>query len=331
MAGARPKSPKLEGRFVAHSKYGFGKDAVREEIRSLLNSRGIPHKIEINGRRKNHFLSISVDEDHESVAHEALERAVTGSIRRVTGGVKRKINRKMLVIPPRKLVVPRFDDGGRIRELYTPSTSRGATGARAATLMVNMSEAPRNGKILIPTLGYGIEAIAAALAGHNVIAGDIGKLALIGKTTIGWYSGGHHQLERSLEEKLERNLSIVNELELPLERLKNIHIAQWDANRLPISNDANFDSSIFDPPFGMITKARGPGGVRIDPLEATLSFLKESARVVKPNGTVVIRVPSEWVKRIREAQLPLNLEYVFSLPKTRRHELHILKFRKPKG
>ena len=249
MAGIRPKQPQLESLFVASAKHGFDADTIKEEIGSLLGSRSIPHKIEpkTDGRGSSSSFHICVDNAHKAATHEVLKRIVTADIRAAGARPNRPINSKILAIPPHELLAPLFSPDGTVRELYSPSEKTGVTGARTAALLVNMSEAPPNGTILIPTAGYNSEALAAALAGHSVTVGDISPWVITGKIKSQWYSGLPNPLEGHLKQRFEESLRKLHKRGLPLERLGNIRYVRWDARKLPIADHADFGAVIFRP------------------------------------------------------------------------------------
>jgi len=214
----------------------------------------------------------------------------------MAAGFSTVLNAEKPFVHPHELKAPLFDEAGNVRMMYSPT--RGVTASKITMLMVNLLGIPikaRSGKrIVVPVLGFNNEAYAAALAGHQVIGGDIMKWVTTGKHRSELYTGKSKLgLSRVFRAMLIESKRLLRRRGVKINRLENVLYNRWDARHLPLRNQS-MDGALFDPPHGKYFKEEHPIALARD-------TLLETSRTLRPGSAVVLRVPKEWEESIREA------------------------------
>jgi hypothetical protein len=275
-----------------------------EEARCLLNPLGIKYGLVRRKLTRNAGTSVFnlfIRPHDEPVVRGGLERLVSGrAMLRASSAI---INRQPHALSPEQMVYPLLHEEGRVRHLISPA--RGVASAKQAALAVNLLGLAPGKKVLAPMMGWGSEAVAAALAGHSVVGGDISPWLKAGRARILAYVGRHGlELTPSQRLRVAESVRKAQATGLPLERLENIFHVRWDARRLPLGG-GRFDAAVLDPPHNRFYRMRYP-------IKLARSVLNETARHLAGGAPVVIRVPARWSGRLETASAAL--EHIGTFP-----------------
>ncbi len=299
----------LTHKFTVAPRTNMQTDLVTEELKSLLAPNGVTYLTHPKAKSKK-TLGMHAEGNSAELLVTLLRRVISSQI--YGHGTSDVVNTLPLAMEPNRVYAPLFTQDFKVRGVYRPASNTGVTSAKYSALMVNLLDVPLGSDVVVPTAGYLGETMAAALAGHNVFAGDISKWVLTGVEKLKFYTGDSRlTLTADDFSDVERSVRKHLEMGIPLHKLRNIQIFRWNAIKIPFK-DGRFDAAVFDPPFGRATTPRETG--TDNPIESALLFLKEARRLIKTGGPIVIRVPEKWTPEICDKVRGVNLVGVYNMP-----------------